>query len=159
AWAQPASAGENKRGGPLVFATAARLSPDKCLHELFAALRLASPHLPPWKLRVAGGPERDHPGYERELRRLARGLPVEWCGALPATRALLRAADVFVMISEPAGCPNASLEALAAGLPVVATDTGGACEQIVDGVTGLLVAPADAEALSGALVRVAGDAS
>ena len=37
--------------------------------------------------------------------------------------------DVFAMISEPAGCPNASLEAMAAALPVVATNVGGACEQ------------------------------
>ena len=44
-----------------------------------------------------------------------------------------------MMISEPAGCPNASLEAMAAGLPVIATDVGGAAEQVLDGVTGRLV--------------------
>jgi glycosyltransferase involved in cell wall biosynthesis len=141
----------------LILATAARLSPDKCLHELLAALRLAAPQLPPWKLRVAGGTERDHQGYDRELRRMAQGLPVEWCGVLPDTRAFLESADVFVMISEPPGCPNASLEALAAGLPVIATDVGGTCEQVVDGVSGLLVPPADAGALSAAIVRLAGD--
>jgi glycosyltransferase involved in cell wall biosynthesis len=153
----PAPAAPKKPGAPLVLATAARLSPDKCLPELLAALRLAAPHLPPWKLRVAGGPERDHRGYERTLRRMARGLPVEWCGALPDTRSFLASADVFVMISEPPGCPNASLEALAAGLPVIATDVGGVSEQVVDGVTGLLVPPADAAALSAAIVRLAGD--
>ena len=57
------------------------------------------------------------------------------------------------MISEPAGCPNASLEALAAGVPVVATDVGGASEQIVDGVTGRLVARRDAAALAEAIVE------
>jgi glycosyltransferase involved in cell wall biosynthesis len=127
------------------------------MHELLAALKLASPHLPPWKLRVAGGTERDHRGYDRELRRMARGLPVEWCGPLPDTQSFLASADIFVMISEPPGCPNASLEALAAGLPVIATDVGGAAEQVLDGKSGLLVPPANPEALSAAIVRLAGD--
>jgi hypothetical protein len=38
---------------------------------------------------------------------------------------------MFVMISEPAGCPNASLEAMHVGLPVIATDFGGATEQVI----------------------------
>jgi glycosyltransferase involved in cell wall biosynthesis len=142
---------------PIVFATAARLSPDKCLHELIAALKLAAPHLPPWKLRVAGGPERDHKGYDRILQRMARGLPVEWCGMLPDTQMFLQNADIFVMISEPPGCPNALLEALAARLPVIATDVGGAGEQVLNEMSGLLVPPADAAALSAAMVRLARD--
>ena len=65
--------------------------------------------------------------------------------------------DLFAMISEPAGCPNASLEAMAAGLPVVATDFGGAAEQVIDGVTGRLVPPRDAAALAAALTDLAAD--
>lgn len=146
-------------GAPLTIATAARLSPDKCLHELFVALHLAAPRLPAWRLRIAGGAERDHKAHARELRHMARGLPVEWCGCLPDTSRFLASADLFVMISEPPGCPNASLEALAAGLPVIATDVGGAAEQVIDGETGLLVPPADAAALSAAIVRMANDAA
>ena len=56
------------------------------------------------------------------------------------------------MISEPGGCPNASLEAMAAGLPVIATDHGGACEQVVDGVTGRLVPRGNPATLADALV-------
>ncbi len=50
------------------------------------------------------------------------------------------------MISEPAGCPNASLEAISAGLPIVANAVGGAIDQVVHGETGLLAPPADAAA-------------
>lgn len=67
--------------------------------------------------------------------------------------------DLFAMISEPAGCPNASLEAMAAGLPIVATDFGGAAEQVVDGVTGRIVARGDAEAFAAALVELGRDAT
>jgi glycosyltransferase involved in cell wall biosynthesis len=66
-----------------------------------------------------------------------------------------RSLDLFAMISEPAGCPNASLEAMASGLPVVATDVGGAFEQIADGVTGRLVPRHDRTALVDALVALA----
>ena len=62
--------------------------------------------------------------------------------------------DVFAMVSEPAGCPNASLEAMAAGLPVVATDVGGASEQLIDGVNGRLIPSRDVAAFAEALVDV-----
>jgi len=62
-----------------------------------------------------------------------------------------------VMISDPAGCPNASLEALAAGLPVIATDVGGASEQVLDGITGRIVPARDVAAFAQAMVELAAD--
>ncbi len=143
----------------LILATTARISPDKCLHELLAAVRLAAPSLPPFKLRIAGSAEREGRAYARALRQSARGIPVEWCGEVTDIQRFLAAADVFLMISEPAGCPNASIEALAAGLPVIATDHGGASEQVLDGVTGRLVPRADAAAMAAAIIDLAGDFS
>ncbi len=139
----------------LTFVTSARLSPDKKLEELILALRLAAPQLPPFRLRIAGGPERGDNGYADRLRRSTRGLPVEWCGEVTDMAGFLQSADLFVMISEPPGCPNASLEALAAGLPVLATDVGGASEQVLDGVTGRLVPPGDPPAFAEALIELA----
>ncbi len=136
----------------LVFGTAARLAPHKRIEDLLCAFRLASDHLPPCVLRIAGGPETGQSEYADTLRKLAEGLPVEWCGELRDTSAFLRDLDVFVMISEPAGCPNASLEAMAAGLPIVATDVGGASEQVIDGYNGRLTPPRDAAALAAALI-------
>jgi len=144
--------------GKLVLGTAARLSPDKRIEDLLEALRLAAPKLPPFVLRVAGGPERDFPEHAGELRRLADGLPVEWLGHVSGMEEFFGALDLFVMISEPAGCPNALLEAMAAGLPVVATDHGGARELVVDGVTGRVTPRGDAKALAEAIVELMLDA-
>ena len=143
--------------GLLVLGTAARLSPDKRLGDLLDAVRLAAPRLPRFTLRIAGGPERGFESHPNELRERARDLPVEWCGELADTRAFLAGLDLFVMISEPSGCPNASLEAMAAGVPVVATDAGGACEQVVNGVTGILTPRRDPQALADAIVQLARD--
>jgi glycosyltransferase involved in cell wall biosynthesis len=140
----------------IVFGTAARLSPDKRLEDLLAALRVAAPKLPPHVLRIAGGPEHGPArAYANELRRAARGLRTEWLGELTDLTAFYDSIDVFVMIAEPAGCPNASLEAMAAGVPVIATDHGGAGEQIIDRVTGRLVARFDVAALADAMVELA----
>lgn len=146
-----------RRDGPFVFGTAARLSPQKKLEALLDALREAAPHLPPHELRIAGGPERGAEGHAEVLRDRARGLSVSFVGEVANGGAFLADLDAFAMISEPAGCPNASLEAMAAGLAVVATDVGGASEQIEDGVTGRLVPRDDVAALAAALVDVAGD--
>jgi glycosyltransferase involved in cell wall biosynthesis len=139
----------------LVIGTAARISPQKKLEDLLLALRKANGRMPPHVLRIAGGVERGATEYAARLTELAEGLPVEWTGELDDTWPFLRGLDLFAMISEPAGCPNASLEAMAAGLPIVATDVGGAAEQIEDGVTGRLVPRGDIEALAEALLEQA----
>jgi glycosyltransferase involved in cell wall biosynthesis len=146
-----------RSGRELVIGTAARLSPDKRLDLLFAALHRAHSRMPRYRVLIAGGPEQGSERHPRELRRLARGLPVKWCGELEDTSEFLAGLDLFAMISEPAGCPNASLEAMGAGLPVVATDHGGASEQVLDGITGRLVGREDVEAFAEALVQLAHD--
>jgi glycosyltransferase involved in cell wall biosynthesis len=143
---------------PLALGTAARLSPQKRLEQLLRALAIVHDRMPPYELRIAGGVEHGAEAYADELRRTSTGLPVVWAGEHDDVTGFLARLDGFAMISEPAGCPNASLEAMAAGLPVVATDVGGAAEQIEDGVTGRLVPRDDPRALGEALVDVARDA-
>lgn len=70
-----------------------------------------------------------------------------------------RAADIFCLPSTYEGFPVAILEAMAAGLPVVATSVSGIPEAIEDGVTGLLVEPEDASGLAQALGQLAHDAA
>jgi glycosyltransferase involved in cell wall biosynthesis len=70
---------------------------------------------------------------------------------------VLASADVFVLSSSSEGFPVSILEAMAAGLPVVATDVGGVAESAVDGETGLLVPPGDPGALAAALDRLLTD--
>lgn len=141
----------------VVFGTAARLNPHKRLELLLSALRLALPRLPACELVIAGAVEPGGENYADELQAAARDLPVRWLGDVTDVPAWLGELDVFVMISEPAGCPNASLEALSVGLPVVVTDHGGAAEQVVDRVTGRLVGREDVSALAEALVELALD--
>ena len=153
--AVPADCVSFKAGSPVVFGTAARISPQKRLDELVEAFRLALPSMPGAVLRIAGGVETGADECAVTLREISRGLPVEWLGEIHDLADFHQACDVFVMISDPAGCPNASLEALAAGLPVIATDVGGASEQVIDGVNGRLVPARDVAAFSQAMIELA----
>ncbi|MEO8615078.1 MAG: glycosyltransferase family 4 protein [Luteolibacter sp.] len=144
-------------GIPFVFGTAARISPQKHLDELIEAFRLALPSLPDAVLRIAGGVETGAEECAAELRKMSEGLPVEWLGEIHGLSEFYQTCDVFVMISDPAGCPNASLEALAAGLPVIATDVGGASEQVIDGVNGRLVPARDVRVFAAAMIQISND--
>jgi glycosyltransferase involved in cell wall biosynthesis len=143
----------------LILGTSARIAPQKKLEELILALRLANPRMPAYVVRIAGAPERGSEAYAEDLKARARaeGVPIDWLGEREDIDAFLGDVDLFVMISEPAGCPNASLEAMSAGLAVVATDVGGASEQVDDRVTGRLAPRADARALADAIVEAASD--
>jgi glycosyltransferase involved in cell wall biosynthesis len=89
----------------------------------------------------------------------ARGLSdrVELVGAQGTVTELLARSDVFVLSSRSEGFPVSILEAMAAGLPVVATDVGGVAEAVVDAETGILVPAADQQALAAALERLLAD--
>jgi colanic acid/amylovoran biosynthesis glycosyltransferase len=97
---------------------------------------------------VGGGPERER------LERL--GGNVEFTGALPndAVRARLRESDCFALASFAEGVPVVLMEAMALELPCVATRVTGVPELIEDGVEGVLVPPADAQALADAIERL-----
>jgi glycosyltransferase involved in cell wall biosynthesis len=104
---------------------------------------------------VACGPDQTRGRLQGFVRRL--GVSARFVGAVPpaVVRTWLGRADVFVQPSRSEGSPMAVLEAMAAGLPVVASAVGGVPETV--GRAGLLTAPGDPAALAGALVRVLGD--
>jgi glycosyltransferase involved in cell wall biosynthesis len=116
-----------------------------------------------WRLDCVGSAERS-PETAAQLRaraaRLGLDAQVRWHGELAdgALAAAFDAADLFVLPARHEGYGMAVAEALARGLPVVATRVG-AIEQLVDADAGLLVPPGDVAALRAALERVLGDAA
>lgn len=140
----------------LVVGTVGRLDPVKDqagLVRSFAALLRGQPDA---FLVLAGeGPCR------ADLTRLIRELGVEprvrLLGDCPDVPLVLGAMDLFVLPSIAEGMSNTVLEAMAAGLPVVATRVGGNPEMVEDGVTGRLVAPQDPGALTEAIACYAED--
>jgi glycosyltransferase involved in cell wall biosynthesis len=129
--------------------TTARLDAQKGLLHLVEAARA----VPAAVFLIAGeGPERTD--LEAAARRSAVEDRVRLLGPRDDVPALLAACDVFVLPSLFEGAPLAILEAMAAGRPVVASRIGGVDELLLDGVTGLLVPPADPAALAGAILRL-----
>lgn len=136
--------------------TLARIAPNKRLDELVAAIRALSPDVrEAIEVSVAGPVEPGEEAYAAELAERARDLPISFVGEVES-RAFLATIDLFVMVSEPAGCPNASLEAMAAGRAVVATDVGGARDQIDESV-GRLVPARDPAAFAAAITELVRD--
>lgn len=140
-----------------VIGTASRIHPHKRLEDLIAAFRLVNAKLPQTRLCIAGAADAGQEEYAKALMQSTSGLPVDWCGEISDLAAFHDCVCVFAMISEPAGCPNASLEAMASGLPIVATAVGGAIQQIEHGVTGFLTAQRNAEAMAAVLMHVLED--
>lgn len=106
-------------------------------------------------LLVGDGPDR--PAVERELTELGLEHAVAVLGERGDVAAILAASDIFVLASVSEGLPMSILEAMAAGLPVVASQVGGVAEEVEDGVTGILVPAGDPELLAGALRRLLTD--
>jgi sugar transferase (PEP-CTERM/EpsH1 system associated) len=135
---------------PVAIAVA-RLSPEKDFPTLLRAVATAAQSVPRLKLRIVGdGPERSR--LEALSRELGIGERVEFLGERHDVPALLAQAGFFVTSSLTEGLSLTLLEAMAVGLPVIATSVGGNPEVVLDGVTGRLVPAGDAAALAQALV-------
>lgn len=146
--------------GTLVVGTIGRLDPIKnqrLLIEALAALDARAPTVArSVRLAIVGdGPRRS----ELEKAVTASGVADRtWlAGSREDVADLLRGFDVFVLPSLNEGISNTVLEAMATGLPVVATRVGGNPELVVDGSTGALVPSGDALALAATIERYAAD--
>jgi len=137
-------------GSPLVVVLAS-LHPRKGLDHFLRAVARIAPQVPGARFVIAGeGPSR------AELTALRRDLGLDDRVALPGSlrpvREILAASDLFVLSSLEEGISNALLEAQAEGVPAVVTDVGGNAEVVAHGRTGLVVPPADPEALAGSML-------
>ncbi len=136
----------------------ARLTAAKDHVNLFDAfLRVRGAHAGAWLLVVGDGELRAD--LERAVHERGLSSAVVFAGRRDDVADVLSAFDVFVLSSATEGLAVTLLEAMAAGLPVVATRVGGNPEVVVDGETGRLVPPRDPAALAAAIGEVLGDRS
>ncbi len=146
----PAGAGARVIGFVGRFARQKRLD---VLVDAFHAVRL---RMPDARLVLMGdGPERDD--IAGRIERLGLASSVELVAPNPDVEATLARIDVFVMTSAFEGLPNAAIEALSMGIPVVSTAVGDVAELIVPGKTGVLFEDDRPEAIADTLVRVLAD--
>jgi L-malate glycosyltransferase len=142
--------------GTLAVGTVANLRREKGYPDLLAAAREVLERLPRVRFVAVGqGPQ------EAEVRalhaRLGLGDRVRLLGHRRDAARVMAACDLFALASIHEGLPVALMEALALGLPVVATDVGGVPELIEDGREGLLVPPGRPAELAGALITLLTD--
>ncbi len=137
----------------------ARVLIDKGALEFIAAARALRAFEPKWRFVIAGAADYRNPSSvpRAELEELQVNGVIEWLGHTSDMPRLFNEAAIVCLPSYREGMPKALLEAAAAGCAVVTTDVPGCREAILPGVTGELVAPRDAGALTGALTALMAD--
>lgn len=139
----------------LVFGTIGRLVPTKGLPYLIDAFLAVRDRLPTAHLVLLGD------GYSRgELEKQVAVSPhadaVHFLGRCDGVERLLQGMDIFVLSSIAEGMPRVLLEAMAAGVPCLATNVGGIPDVVEENRTGFLIPPHDCGALAEAMVKMAG---
>jgi glycosyltransferase involved in cell wall biosynthesis len=140
----------------ILILAAGRFCEQKNFTDLVTAANLLKESGTPFRLIIAGDGE-ERSDLMAQVERLGLREDVSLPGNLTNLDQVMQAADVFVMSSLWEGLPLVLLEAMAAGLPVVAYAIEGIAEVVADGVTGLTVPVGDAPALAGELARLAVD--
>ena len=159
---EPAGAGpvdprvaELAASGPVVCALT-MLRPGKGIETLIDALPGVLARHPRVQLAIAGeGPDLD--ALRSRARKRGTSDAVHFLGRCEDPLAMLRATGVFAHPSWAESFPYVILEAMSVGLPILASDVGGVGEALADGKSGLLVAPGDSNALTGALIQLLDD--
>jgi glycosyltransferase involved in cell wall biosynthesis len=149
------SAASGKRPGALRLVTVGALAARKGQEYGIEALaKLCEAGVEARLVLVGDGPDR--PLLEATAKRLGVERAVDFAGEQLDPRPYLEAADIFLFPSRQEGFSNALIEAMACGLPVVATDVGGNAEAVGEG-GGRIVPAEDSGALAAALLDLAGD--
>jgi glycosyltransferase involved in cell wall biosynthesis len=143
--------------GPLA-ACIAVLRPQKAVHVFVDAAPAVLARVPDARLAVVGNGE-----LRAELEQRARALGLDgrlrFFDFVPPAARQLASLDVFVLPSSWEAFPISVLEAMACGVPQIATDVGGTAEAVADDETGFLCPPEDPVALADRLARLLGDAA
>ncbi len=153
---QPAAQSVNKQLSTMRLLTVARLSPEKGLTVLLDALSLARTQGADVHLTIVGyGPLRE--ALEQQAARLGLNITLTFAGAIGQDRiqSFYQNADAFVLSSFSEGLPVVLMEAMATGLPVIASRITGIPELVRENIDGLLVPPGNVSALADAICTLA----
>lgn len=154
----PGRAEMRRQGGP-VITTVGNLRRVKGHDVLLEAAAIVRQQMPEARFTIGG--EVLEPEFfsslQQQIARLGLGSHVSFVGGVRDLPKHLAGADLFVLPSRSEGFSNAILEAMAASLPVVATNVGGNAEAVQSGTTGLIVPPENAEALARAMLTILSD--
>jgi glycosyltransferase involved in cell wall biosynthesis len=145
--------------GAFVVATVGNIRRVKG-HDIFVkAAASVAVQFPQVSFNIAG--DVLEPDYFAELQTLIGDLKLSdrfhFVGGVKNLREYLSTADIFILPSRSEGFSNAIVEAMAASLPIVATDVGGNTEAVNDGVSGLIVPSEDPAALAAAITQLLSD--
>jgi glycosyltransferase involved in cell wall biosynthesis len=149
----------------LLLGTVGHLVWPKRQDVLIRAAATLAPQFNNLRVRILGANVPTHDAYATRLHEMADRLGLTSDGVLkfvdpgPHVAGFMPAFDVFVMPSRSESVGTATLEAMACGLPVVATDVGSVSEIVADGETGFLVPPLDVPAVTRATRTLLGDPS
>jgi glycosyltransferase involved in cell wall biosynthesis len=150
------SAKSVKAPGQFVITTVGNIRRVKGHDIYIRAAAIVVRHFPEASFRIAG--EILETDYFAELQDLVKDLNlcdhVHFVGGVTNLREHLCAADVFVLPSRSEGFSNAIIEAMAAALPVVATNVGGNAEAVKEGINGFIVPSEDPAGLAAAILRL-----
>jgi glycosyltransferase involved in cell wall biosynthesis len=142
----PATDADYKYDKDFMIGTVTRIVPDKKIEVILEMMSILKTRCPQVSITIVGGPDISSKKYFDDLvsEIAQRGLSnIRLAGPQFNVDKFISKWSVFVLSGIRQGCPNASLEAMSFGIPVVAMASGGLDEQILDGRTGYLVSSAE----------------
>ena len=142
-------------GARAVLIHISNFRPVKRLRDVIRIFAKVRERIPSVLVLVGDGPDRVH--AEDEAHRLGVEADVSFLGKLESVAPLLAAADLFLLPSQTESFGLSALEALATGVPVVASRVGGLPEVVRDGETGMLCPAGDVDAMAEAAIGILGD--
>lgn len=145
---QPAPMSVGKRIGFV-----GRLSEEKSVNTLIDAMSIVNKSHPDAVLSIIGtGPMEKY--LKKQCNKLNLNKTIRFEGYKPNSFESLKEMDIFVLPSRTEGCPIVVLEAMAIGLPVIATNVGGNPELVIDGETGLLIPVEQPEIMAMSIIKL-----
>ncbi|MGE4620071.1 MAG: N-acetyl-alpha-D-glucosaminyl L-malate synthase BshA [Planctomycetota bacterium] len=132
--------------GELLVVHVSNFRPVKRVTDVVAAFAQGAKDIPARLLMIGHGPDLGH--SQEEARRLGVEDRISWLGPIDDTAALLASSDLFLLPSESESFGLAALEAMASGLPVVSTLSGGIPTVVQSGESGLLAPVGDVDQLA-----------